>query len=190
MLKINLLPPRIKAARIKRLMILGAVAGAAVLLTIPAGFWYVKFAQVRVLQAKIKALDREAAEYAGIIEKVTELETQEAALAKKLEVLDKLLARQAGWIKVLEALSLSQSRARDLWLQQFTSRALTAAPDTGKTELTLNGYAYSIASVDDFVRAFQKSDLEPELTAAPTIRSAAQEGESVISFTVVFKFKV
>lgn len=190
MLKVNLLPPRIKAARVKRLMMLAAVAGVAVFLTIPAGFWYIKFVQVRVLQEKIRVIDGEAREYAGIIEKVTQLEAQEASLAKKIEVLDKLEARQSTWIKVMEALSFSQSRAKDLWIQNFVSRPITTAPDTGKTELILTGVAFSVASVDDFVQAFQKSDLAPELKEAPVMRGGSEEGQPMVTFTATFKFKV
>ena len=192
MLKINLLPPSGKAARAKRLIMLAVTAGVAVFLTIPAGVWYLKFSRVASLKAEIKALDKEAEAggYREIMVKVDALKVQEAALAKKLDVLDKLLVRQASWIKILEALSLSQSQSKDLWLQTFSSRPLTTAPDAGKTELTLTGVAFSIASVEDFVRSFQKADFLPELKQTPVVHSATDEGQALIQFTAVFKFKV
>ena len=189
MLKVNLLPPRVKAARVKQLMMLAVVAVTGVLLTIPAGFWYLRFARVRSLQAEVKRLDAAAGEYAGIIEKVTALETQEAALAKKLEVLDKLIARQASWIHILEALSFSQAQAKDLWLTSFSSKTITAAPDAGKTEITIVGMAFSVASMDDFIRTFQHSDFSPDLEKPPSVQGMGVEGQNVIQFTAVFKFK-
>ncbi len=191
MVKVNLLPPRIKAARIKRMMMMTGIGVVAVLLAIPAGFWYLRYMSVLSLRAQLKVVETEAAkpEYAGVIEKVTQLEAQEAAVGKKLEVLDKLLARQSTWIKVMEALSFSQARAKDLWLVGLTSKTLLNAPDTGKVELTIMGMAFSAASVDDFVSSFMKSDFSPEL-GNQTMQSFIVESQRVLQFTAVVKIKV
>lgn len=190
MLKINLLPPRIKAARQKRMMMLAGVAIGASLLTIPAGLWYVRFMQVRSLQAQAKQLDRDSAEFSGVIEKVSALEQQESLLAKKLEVLDKLTSRQSAWIHILEAVSTAQASARDLWLQSTVSHQLEAAPDTGKTELVITGSAFSVASFEAFVQAFQKTELKPEVYRQTLSHAVSPAGQSVVVFAVSFKFKV
>jgi len=191
MVKVNLLPPRIKAARAKKMMITAAVAAVAVLLTIPVGFWYIRYMQVLSLRSELKVVEAEAAkpEYAGVIEKVTQLEAQEGAVAKKLEVLDKLLARQATWIRLMEAVSFSQARARDLWLTGLLSKTLTTAADAGKVELTIQGMAFSAASVDEFLSTFQKSEFNPEV-GTPSMVTVPSEGQRVFQFLAVVKIKV
>jgi Tfp pilus assembly protein PilN len=192
MIKVNLLPPRIKAARAKRLMMTAGAAAVAAVLTIPIGFWYIRYMTVLSLRGELKVVTAETAkpEYAGVIEKVTALETQEGDVAKKLEVLDKLLGRQATWIRIMEALSFSQARAKDLWLTGLTSKTLTAAPDTGKVELTIQGMAFSAASVNDFVSTFLKSEFNPELGTQSMTIVPGEGGQRVLQFVAVLKIKV
>lgn len=188
MIKVNLLPPRIKAERAKRMMIVGVVVAAAVLLTIPAGFAYLRWLKASALDAEIKKIDAEAASYAETIAKVEALERREAAVAKKIDVLNKLLSRQATWIRILETLSTAQAQARDLWLTNVTSKLLQAAPDTGKTELTIIGVGYSVGSIDEFVRALVRSEFTPEVTKQ-TMTPTNIGGEGVVQFNFTFKFK-
>ena len=187
MIKINLLPPRIKAERAKRMMIVAGVLAGAVILTIPAGVAYLKWLKSSSLAAEIKKIDAEAASYADTIAKVEALEKRESSAAKRLEVLNKLLSRQATWIRILETLSVAQSQARDLWLESLSSKILQAAPDTGKTELQIMGVAYSVGSIDEFVRALVKSEFTPEVTRQ-TMTPTDLLGEGVIRFDFRFKF--
>ena len=190
MLKINLLPPRVRAARQKRVMTLLGVAAGLVLLTIPVGFWYAKHLQIVSLRARVKLLDKQSAEFAGVIEKMTALESQETLLVKKLDVLDKLTARQSAWIRVLELLSSAQASARDLWLTSAISTAVTAPPeDNGKTELTISGFAFSIASVEAFVTIFSRSELGATVYKR-TMTPTTMEGQPVVQFVASFRFKV
>jgi Tfp pilus assembly protein PilN len=191
-LKINLLPPRVRAARAKRLMIAAAAGAAAVLLTIPAGFWYARWSSLAALRAELALVEAEARkpEYADVIKKVEELKAQEAAVAKKLEVLAKLLGRQATWIRVFEILSDSQSQARDLWLTAVQGKTLTAGKDAGKIEMTVQGMAYSVGSVGEFVEAFKRSELAPEAQGQNMTQATAEDGHRIIRFQVQFKFKV
>lgn len=189
MIKVNLLPPRIKAERAKRMMIIAAVTAGAVILTIPAGVAYLKWLKSSSLTAEIKKIDAEAASYADTIAKVEALEKREVAVAKKLDVLNKLLARQSTWIRVLESLSTAQAQARDLWLESISTKLLQAAPDTGKTEMVVMGFAYSVGSIDEFVRAFVKSEFAPEVSRQRMDFVLKEGGERVVQFNYTFKFK-
>lgn len=188
MIKVNLLPPRIKAERAKRMMVVAGIAAAAVILTIPAGVAYLKFLKKSSLASEIKKIDAEAASYADTITKVEALEKREAAVARKLDVLNKLLTRQSTWIRILETLSSAQTQARDLWLFNVSSKLLQAAPDTGKTELTITGVAYSVGSIDEFVRGLVRSEFAPEVTRQ-SMSPVSYAGEGVWAFNFVFKFK-
>ena len=187
-LKINLLPPRIKKARMQRMIIAGAVVVGLFLLAIPIGLWYVKFMTAAVLKAEIKAKQAEANEYTEVIKKNNQLKDQETALAAKLMVLDKLVGRQSLWIKVLEAVSFSQSRSRDLWLTMLTSKPMYGA-DAGKIEITLQGMAFSAASVDEFMRSLKKSDFNPDVKV-PDWNPAVIGDQKVVRFIMTFSFKV
>lgn len=189
-LKINLLPKRIKQERNRRLMILGGVVIAAVLLTIPAGVLYLRWTVASGLHKQIKLIDAESASYSGIIDKVTMLENREAILAKKLEVLDKLLQRQTTWIRILESLSFAQTRAQDLWLVTISSKSLTIGVDAGKIELAIAGQAFSAASVEDFTRILSKADLSNLEVGQVSMTTSALESQPVLNFTFTVKFKV
>ncbi len=188
-LKINLLPPRIKQARMQRLMILGGVIAAAVLLTIPAGLWYERWIVAASLRSQIRAIDAESATYAGIIDKVTLLEAQEAVLAKRLDVLDKLLGRQGTWIRVLESLSFAQAHAHDLWLTSVNSKALSLGADAGKVEIALVGSAFSAASIDEFMRTLSKADLNGLEMGLVNMTVGAAGGQQILNFNFTVRFK-
>jgi Tfp pilus assembly protein PilN len=187
-LKINLLPPRVKQARMKRMLIAVGVVAGAVILSVPAGLWYLRAARLSGLRQEVVMVERESKAYASIIEKINSLESQEAVLVKKLDDLKKIVDRQPTWIKLMETLSDSQSRARDLWLISVTSRALIGQ-DQGKIELTITGMAFSIASVDEFVAAIRKSEFSPEAVQAEVTGSSIGD-QRVVRFVATLKFKV
>lgn len=187
-IRVNLLPPRIKKERAKRAMIAVGVAAAAIFLTLPIGFWYLRWQQKAQLEAAIKKIDAESVPFAGVIEKVNALNTREGALVKRLDVLDKLVSRQSFWIHVLESIGDAQAAARDLWLSGITSHAMVGA-DAGKIELTIDGYAYSIASAEEFERSITQSDLGVDAPTPPEYHGADILGHHVIKFTVKYKVK-
>jgi hypothetical protein len=187
-LKINLLPPRIKKARIQRMVIAGAMVVGLLLLAIPIGVWYVRFVTAASLKAQIRSKQAEANEYAEVIKKNNQLKDQEAVLAVKLVVLDKLVVRQSLWIKVLEAVSFSQTRSRDLWLTSLISKQMVGA-DAGKIEITLVGMAFSAASIDEFMRSLKKSDFNPDVKVPDWIPALIGD-QKVVRFVMTFSFRV
>jgi len=189
LLTINLIPPRVRAERAKRMFIVVAVAVGLGLLAIPLAVLYFKWMSVSLLKGKYRALEAESKNYAGIIEKVVELENKETALVKKLDAIDGLVSRQWIWIKLLETISQCQSQVGDIWFTSLKSKTLAGA-DAGKTELTLEGNAFSIAAVVDFQNMVLKSGLGVEFTK--TNMQSAQVGtgnQTAVKFMTVLKFK-
>lgn len=188
LLKINLLPPKIKAARTQQLIITIVVAVAVGLASIPLSFLYIKWMSVNSLKGQAEVLKKESAEFSGVIEKVMELEAKEAALAKKLDSIDKLVARQSMWIRLLETLSACQVGAGDLWLTAIRSKAMTGA-DTGKIEVIVDGSAFSVASIVAFQDLVRKSDMKLEIVKQD-LPPGSVGGQAVVSFSLTYKVKV
>jgi Tfp pilus assembly protein PilN len=158
-----------------------------VLLAIPVGVWYVKFMTEASLNAQIKALKPEWEMNAETIKRNEQLKKDEATLAAKLTVLDEMITKQSLWIKVLEAISFSQSRSRDLWLTQITTKQM-AGMDAGKIEVTIMGMSFSAASVDEFVRSLKKSDINPDVKV-PNFNPATVGDQNVLKFVMSFTFR-
>lgn len=165
-LKLDLLPPRIKQARAKQLMVVSGVVAGVLILSMPVGLWYMKWSKVSSMKKELKQVEMAmvSPEFKDVLEQVAVLEADEAAVAKKLGVIDTLVGRQATWIKVLEALSTAQARAKSLWLTDVKSKVSTKKEDEGKVSLTIKVVAYSLASVDVFIDSMlSTSGLDMEL---------------------------
>jgi Tfp pilus assembly protein PilN len=185
MIRINLLPPRIKKAKAERLMIAIGVAVAIALLSIPISILYIRWVQVSGLKAEIKRIEKARVDegLTDIIERVEALKKQEKELADKLTALGKATKKQASWIRILETLSISQAKAQDLWFVSLRSKKVVAGIDAGKIELTLQGNAFSIGSINDLSRAMKASELGLEVSE-PVIQGSALGTERVLFFTL------
>jgi len=187
LLTINLLPPKIKAARTQQLIVMIVAAVVIGLASIPVSFYVIKWKSVISLKSQAERIKKDSAEYGGVIEKVMELEAKEASLASKLDSIDKLVARQWMWIKLLETFSACQSEAGDLWLTAIRSKALLGA-DTGKSEITVEGHAFSVASIVVFQDLIRKSEMKLELIRQDL--PPAKIGDvSVVKFMFTYKVK-
>jgi len=188
LLTINLLPPKIKAARTQKMIITVVAVVAIGLASIPLSFLYFKWITVNSLKAQAEKIKKESADYSGVIEKVVELEGKEAVLAKKLDSIDKLINRQWMWIKLLEAFSTSQVEAGDLWLTGIRSKTLMGA-DAGKMEVTLEGVAFSVASIVVFQDLIRKSEMKMEVVSQDLPPSKVND-QAVVKFKLVYRVKV
>jgi len=191
MIRINLLPPRIKKAKAERMMMIAVGVAALVVLSIPIGILYVRWVQESGLKAEIARIEK-----AKIVEQLTDtiarveaLNRQEKELADKIKALGKITSRQAEWIRIMETLSASQAKAQDLWFVSLRSRNVVAGPDAGKLELTVQGNAFSIGSIYDLSRAMKDSDLGIEVKD-PLIQNSFLGTDRVIFFTIRILVKV
>lgn len=190
LLTLNLLPPRIKAQRTQRMIMTIAVMIGIGLMSIPITVYYFKWLAVASLKSDLEKVKKEAVEYAGVIDQVKELETKEKALAQKLVSIDKLVARQNVWIKLLETISNCQYQVGDIWLTSLKSKVMVG-PDAGKTEITLEGQAYSIDSLVNFQGLIGKSDTPVEFTKnLVSPMNTGTSNQTVVKFTTVMKVKV
>lgn len=186
--QLNLLPPRIRQERARRIMQISIIAAAIVVLALPVGWWYSKWSAVSSLKAQIIELEKAQKPYAEMITKLEALELSEAELVKRLEVLDQMVRRQSTWIRLLEGIGLSQARVQDLWLTNLTSMSAKSGTNAGKIEVTLRGMAFSLAAVNEFVRALEDSDLELQVEE-PQMSVISSRGERVIAFITTIMFK-
>ena len=187
LLTINLLPPKIRAARTQQLIITIVAVVAIGLASIPASFLYIKWMSVSSLKAQAEKVKKESADYGGVIEKVMELEAKESSLARKLDSIDKLVGRQNMWIKLLETFSACQTEAGDLWLTGIRSKAMMGA-DAGKNEVTVEGIAFSVASIVVFQDLIRKSELKIEVIKQDLPPTKVGD-QSAVKFNFTYKVK-
>ena len=188
--KVNLLPPRIKQAQAKRMMMTIAVAVGVGVMAMPVGWWYVRWSKLASIESELADIKQEAKKFGDVIGMNERLNNRETELAGKLENLDKMVSRQAGWIKIMEALSMGQAQATDLWLTNVTSKLHQSGKDKGKVEVTVQGRAFSIASLDEFVKTIMESELKPESAETELSQQSAVGGRTIIGFTTKMKIKV
>ncbi len=186
--RLNFLPPRIRQERARQVMQLTFAGIAVGVLSIPMGFWYLKWSAVSRLKAEMRQVEMDSRDYAGIIEKVRQLEAQEANIARKLTALKSLTDRQSRWIKLLEVIGFSQAAAQDLWLTSLKSKEEQAGAGNTKIVVTVQGMAFSLASVHEFLRALSESDLGIEF-GKTLLNSTTVAGETVLTFTTELKFQ-
>jgi Tfp pilus assembly protein PilN len=133
MIKINLLPreERAKRAPVNTQLILGAVCGAAVLLAMAYG-WYWLNGQVRGLEASISETQAELRRFDELAKQVDRFRVEKKRLEDKIKVIETLVAAQAGPVQILD--EVSKALPTEVWL--------TTLNRTGK-RLEISGIAFS-----------------------------------------------
>lgn len=184
---LNLIPPRVRKARARQMMVSAAVGVVVIVLALPIAVLILKYSTAGKLESRLGQVRNESSGYAGIIQKVVELTAQEEVLAKRLEILDKIVGTQATWIRLLEGVSVCQQAVQDLWLTSVGSRVLSGS-DAGKMEISLAGTAFSKPAVADFAKALRQNEMFGEVELV-SLADAVVAGQATVSFLVTVKFK-
>jgi len=187
LLTLNLIPPRVRNARTRQLIVSAGVGIVVLVLALPVGVLVLKYSAAGRIEARLSQVKSESAAYVSIIQKVVELTAQEEVLAKKLEIVDKIVRTQATWIKLLEGISACQQAVEDLWLTGMGSRVLTGS-DAGKMEISLVGTAFSKPAVADFAKVLRQNEMFTEVELI-SLADAVIGGQPAVSFVVTVKFK-
>src|SRR5688500_10152501 len=102
MIKINLLPPEIHVAEVRRqLSLAGGIAGGLVVLCL-MGFWVTLFVKGKRLEKDLVQAQEELRKYQAIVDKVKELEATRNQLQARRDVIQQLLKGRLIYPKFFE----------------------------------------------------------------------------------------
>lgn len=182
MIRINLLPPRIRQTKgvqkIYTYIILGLAGAAAVLILVLVNLLVLlQRTEARIAQARTAQ--------AQLADKLSYLQTLTAREAKAQQLrglIRNLLPRQALWISFLD--EMADLIPGDLWLTQVLPRAQTAA---GQLDLLIEGEGYTKISVAEFLAALEDSGRfnEVQLLALTDMKTG---NASQVKFKVNLKY--
>jgi Tfp pilus assembly protein PilN len=183
MIKINLLPEKVRAAeKIKTSILLGAVATIAVAVVI--GYLYVQQrAELQRIKSQVAEKRREMSSPAlqKIVQDVKDFVEQQKNLDEQRAIVDKFREKQVFWIRVLDA--LPDVVPPQVWLTGFTQ-----ALDRGKTVLTIKAQASSPEDAAHFYTNLENYGLFKNINLEK-MSSVVANGYPVIDFSVTVELE-
>jgi Tfp pilus assembly protein PilN len=180
MIRINLIPVKEKKKRQELLIIVG-VMGFLFLLIMGMVWVYWLHLEVKTdLKNKIQQVDEESKSYEEKIKEIKDLESKEASLDGIRKTLKTITDSQR---KAISALDLIAAKLPEgVWLT-----AITQGKDKDDNSFTLQGYAFSNASLEDFFAALQKpgSSFKESTLNLLSINAVAGLNSSVHQFQII-----
>lgn len=150
------------------------IVGAAAVLSVAGGWWFLLNREISQNQEKIQVAQRRVDELQEFIRQVEEFERKEAELQLKISVITDLKNNQKGPVRVMD--ELSRGLPELLWLNRLTQKG---------NSVTLQGQAFNHNAVASYL---ENIDSVPEFRE-PILRSST-EARDVVNFTILFNFNL
>lgn len=183
MIRINLLPEKVRAAeKVKTSIFLGVVASLAVAVII--GYLYVQQrSELERIKAQVKEKRTEMNSPAlqKIVQDVKEFVEQQKSLDEQRSIVDKFREKQVFWIKVLDA--MPDVVPAQVWLTSFTH-----ALEKSKVVLTIKGSATSPDEAARFYSNLENYGMFKNVNLQ-TITSSFVGGAYVVDFTLTVELE-
>jgi Tfp pilus assembly protein PilN len=180
MIKINLLPAKVRQTKGVQRLTTYAVLGGSALLIVLILLLLNLVALTKRTEVKIARAEAAAAQLGEVTRTVQAWEAGEKYADRLRGLIRRLLPAQAVWISILDELaSLGRD---DLWLLKLT---LVPAPAGAPLRLELEGEAYSKISVADFLSALESSArfFDVQLEA---LTDTQAEARTQVKFKILF----
>jgi len=180
MIKINLLPAKVRQTKGVQRLTTYAVLGGSALLIVLILLLLNLVALTKRTEVKIARAEAAAAQLGEVTHTVQTWEAGEKYADRLRGLIRRLLPAQAVWISILDELaSLGRD---DLWLLKLT---LVPAPAGAPLRLELEGEAYSKISVADFLSALESSArfFDVQLEA---LTDTQAEARTQVKFKILF----
>jgi Tfp pilus assembly protein PilN len=182
MIRINLIPVKEKKKR-QELFIIACVMLGLFLMVIGMAWVYFLRLEVKTdLKNKIQQVDDESKSYEEKIKEIKDLEAKEASLDGIRKTLKTITDSQR---KAISALDLIASKLPDgVWLT-----GITQGKEKDNNVFTLQGYAFSNSSLEEFFNAFQKpgSSFTDSTLNLTSISAATGLNKSIHQFQITTK---
>jgi len=182
MIRINLIPVKEKKKRQELFVIACVMAGLFLLVLMMAWVYGLRLGVKTDLKNKIQQVDEESKSYEEKIKEIKDLGAKETSLDGIRKTLKTITDSQR---KAVLALDLIAAKLPDgVWLT-----GVTQGKDTANNVFTLQGYAVSNSSLEDFFNAFQKpgSVFTDSTLNLMSISAATGLNRSIHQFQIVTK---
>lgn len=154
MVKINLLPLKIKKTNIALRLYTYVVIGSSVLVLCLALGLVNLVAQAKKAERQTTLLESKRKEISELVEPIRAILLQEQENKKVEKLLYQLALQQSTWVRILDSLATQVSQ--DLWLDHLV---VASVPETTARMLTVTGRAYHKISVADFLANLEKAEI-------------------------------
>lgn len=144
---INLLPPEIIERRKKKQQAIFIISLVALYGMILSGIWLYLNTKKMSLATEIKKIDEEIASLQPTLERIRQIEAENAEINRRLSVIQTLIKGRFKWVKVLE--EVSKTITSDIWLSSLSP--------SGENGLSLSCSGFSNYSVANFIVALMEN---------------------------------
>lgn len=184
MIKVNLLPEKVRAKEGLRRNIL---LGSALLLAVGFGigaFYYQKVAALKAVQQQITRIhaEMESPELKKVVQAVSEFTLQRQELDSQQAVVNAIRTKQVALLKVMDV--LPDVLAPRMWLSD-----VTATLEKGGFKVVVRGFGSSSQEVALFFSNIENLGIFKAVNMDDCCTVANQLGTKVVNFTVSFIFE-
>lgn len=183
MIRINLLPPEIHVAEVRRQMsIAGGALGGLVVLGL-MGFWASLFVKGKQLEKDLVQANEELRKYQAIVDKVNELEATRNQLQARRDVIQQLLKGRLVYPKFFEDfMSLIPS---EIWISSLN----TSTQADGSLGVTVSAQSLSNYAIADWLTNLHGSPLcSKVILGSISATESSETAPAMLTFSMSFSY--
>ncbi|MEW6102878.1 MAG: PilN domain-containing protein [bacterium] len=179
---INLLPPEIIEKRKKRQQGIFIVSIVLLYAMILSGIGFYLNMKKLGLQANIKKIDEEIASLQPTLDKIKQIEAENAEINRRLSVIQTLIKGRFKWVKVLEEVSKTITITPDIWLSSLSP--------TEENGISLSCSGFSNYSVANFIVVLMENPFFSDITLSAVSSSGRESEEKTVTFGLTLKYNL
>jgi Tfp pilus assembly protein PilN len=183
MVKLNLLPAKVREAELLRLVFIAGIGVYLLALGLVGWRYNVSVKERLKVDVQIEAVKKALLPLKAIADEVDKLTTEQKEQKEKKDKLGELAKHQAYLLRVLDALP-DFMQGGQVWLTKLDQNV-----DKGQRRIMLEGKAHSVEAWADFYNNLESQNLVSELKVEGD-PSAAKDGQrNIFQFKVSFVMK-
>lgn len=183
MIRINLLPPEVHAAAVRKQMsVLGGILGGLAVLGM-LGFWGTRLVRANELEKQLEDANVELRKLQDIVDRVNQLEQTRNQLQARRDVIRQLVKGQLVYPKFFEDfMALIPS---EVWLTNMN----TNSDPSGAMNITATAQSLSNFAIADWITNLQKSPLCSNVNLGTiSTQEVGEDMPPILSFSVSFRY--
>lgn len=183
MIKINLLPPEIHVAEVrKQLSVLGGIV-AGIIVLVMMSFWLVRHLKANKLETQLVQANEELTKYQAIVDRVNQLEQTRNQLRSRWDAIQRLMQGRLTYPKFLE--DFVANLPADIWITNMS----TTMDDSGQLNVTISATSLSNFAIADWMTNLQQSSYFQNIELGTITSVEAGEGIAPnLTFTIQFRY--
>lgn len=177
---INLLPPEIIEKRKKRQQVIFILSLVVLYGMVLSSIWFYLDIKKRTLISDIKKIDEEIAALQPTLEKIRQIEAENAEINRRLSVIQTLIKGRFKWVKVLE--EISKTITKEVWLSSLSP--------SGENGLSLSCSGFSNYSAAEFIAALMENPFFSNVQLGEVSGHPRKGEEGITNFSVTLNYNL